>query len=314
MIHDTVAYINGLLDGLGIFPTRYGITALEQMQSGDNEITTPAFYIGGGDSEAINFDFTTAQLYHRITGEITREEVESDTGCGLNIVQRAPMRVVCYFPRNVYLTDNANIDSKVGQNVASVVSQSNIKTLAASLQVDYVSVQVSGINLDRYDVFNAEFSGVGFTVPSDYGFIAIDYTIEIAGDESCMLAYGCGDAEIDIDELIIDNICPVVTIYNSDGTLNTTVAAGGSYTLPETQEFMLGNYLSVASTTQTFVDFIGYDINNMYVNLQGAGNMGHLPGLSVARKLITNWDSATGVATFAQALQSGWQITVIGTN
>jgi hypothetical protein len=30
MIHETVAYINALIDGLGVFPVRYGITTLEQ--------------------------------------------------------------------------------------------------------------------------------------------------------------------------------------------------------------------------------------------------------------------------------------------
>jgi hypothetical protein len=307
MIHETVAYINALIDGLGVFPVRYGITALEQGET----FTAPAIYKGGGDSEQIGFDFNQGQVYHRILS-ISREEVESDTGCGLNITQSTSMKVVCYFSRNLYETDNNNIDSKVGQNVANAISQSNIKTLANSLQVDYVSVQINSINLDRYDVFGTEFDGVDFSVQSDYGLISIDYTIEISGDESCMLGYGCGDVEVDINELIIDGICPVVTIYNADGTINTTVAAGGSFTIPA--GIMIKSYITTASATQTFADFIGYDLENMYINLQGAGNMGHLAGLTPAKKMVTNWDNVTGVMTFKSALAAGYQITVIGTN
>jgi hypothetical protein len=306
MIHETVAYINALIDGLGVFPVRYGITTLEQGE----DFTAPAIYKGGGDSEQIGFDFNQAQVYHRILS-ISREEVESDTGCGLNVTQSTSMKAVFYFSRNLYETDNNNIDSKVGQNVANAISQSNIKTLANALQVDYISVQINSINLDRYDVFGTEFEGVPFSVQSDYGLISIDYTIEISGDESCFLGYGCGDTELNIDELIIDGICPVVTIYNADGTINTTVAAGGSFTIPA--GIMIKSYITTASATQTFSDFIGYDLENMYINLQGAGNMGHLAGLTAAKKMVTAWDDATGVMTFKSALAAGYQITVIGT-
>jgi hypothetical protein len=67
MIHETVAYINALIDGLGVFPVRYGITTLEQGE----DFTAPAIYKGGGDSEQIGFDFNQAQVYHRILGYIT---------------------------------------------------------------------------------------------------------------------------------------------------------------------------------------------------------------------------------------------------
>lgn len=96
-------------------------------------------------------------------------------------------------------------------------------------------------------------------------------------------------------------------------SITATATVGCTQTI-NTSNVLVKSYISTASTTQTFSDFIGYAINDMQIIMQGAGLMGHLAGLSVARKLITNWDSATGVATFAQALQSGWQITVIGTN
>ena len=77
---------------------------------------------------------------------------------------------------------------------------------------------------------------------------------------------------------------------------------------------LIKNYITTASATQTFADFIGYDLDDMYINLQGAGNMGHLSGLNAARKMVTAWDNTTGIMTFKAALSAGYQITIIGTN
>lgn len=77
---------------------------------------------------------------------------------------------------------------------------------------------------------------------------------------------------------------------------------------------LIEHYITTASTTQTFAEFIGYDLDNIYINMQGAGNMGHLSGLASSKKQITGWDDSTGVMTFGNALPSGLQITVIGTN
>jgi hypothetical protein len=151
---------------------------------------------------------------------------------------------------------------------------------------------VTNINTDKVSIFNEEFDGVEYAVPSELGLVSIDYEIEVSGDEACFISYGCGDEELDITQLIIDEYCPTSEI---------------------TTNVLIESYISTASTTQTFVEFIGYDLADMYVNLQGAGNMGHLAGLPAARKLITGWDNTTGVMTFSQALPANWQITVIGT-
>ena len=75
---------------------------------------------------------------------------------------------------------------------------------------------------------------------------------------------------------------------------------------------LIEHYTTTASTTQTFAEFIGYALDDLYINLQGAGNLGHLSGLAATRKQITGWDSSTGVMTFSNALPAGYQITVIG--
>lgn len=302
----TVDYLNILIESLGIFSERKGICVIEEIRSGDSVITAPVYYNGGGDSEPIDLDFNSAILYHRVNGNISRTQEDSDTGCGTNIIETSPMRLVCYFPKSVYQTDNANIEGKVAHNISNLIGQSNIKSLATTLQVDYVNVNVDSIILNKRDVFNSEFSGVEYTVPSNYCLIAIDYDIEIGGDESCFLNYGCDDTPINLQTLIDENICSKVTILNSQGDIIAYVTPGDSYTCEGTQ---VRNYISTASTTQTFAEFVG--ISNITVIAQGIGVMGHLAGLNAAHKLVTNWDSATGIATFKTTLPAGVQLTVI---
>lgn len=96
-------------------------------------------------------------------------------------------------------------------------------------------------------------------------------------------------------------------------TISSITATATVLATVTSYNFMIKSYITTASATQTFVDFIGYDLDDMYINLQGAGNMGHLAGLTAAKKMVTAWDDATGVMTFKSALAAGYQITVIGT-
>ena len=94
-------------------------------------------------------------------------------------------------------------------------------------------------------------------------------------------------------------------------SITATATVGCTQTI---DNVTLEHYISTASATQTFAEFIGFSLVNLYVNIQGLGNMGHLSGLATDKKLVTAWNSATGVMTFKTALPAGYQITVIGTN
>jgi len=291
MIHETVAYLNGLLKAVGVTNNYHGIAELEVVEDrSGNEREVPLVYRSRGNFDEV--DFESKSLYHRIVGEITREEDEDvlTTGCGLGIIQSAPMKLVCFFDRDLYKTDDANIVHKVGQNISNTISSSNIKSLANVLGVDFVEVEVTGINTNKKSIFDEEFGGVEYNMPSDLGLVSIDYVIRVAGDESCFISYGCNDEPLNITALIIDEYC-------------TGDNAG----------FMIESYITTNSTTQVFTGFEGYLIEDMFISLQGAGNMGYLSGLNAARKMITNWDSVTATATFKNSLPAGYQITVIGT-
>lgn len=96
-------------------------------------------------------------------------------------------------------------------------------------------------------------------------------------------------------------------------SITATATVGCTQTITTTN-VTIESYISTASATQTFTEFIGFSLVNLYINIQGLGNMGHLSGLATDKKLVTAWNSATGVMTFKTALPAGYQITVIGTN
>lgn len=101
-----------------------------------------------------------------------------------------------------------------------------------------------------------------------------------------------------------------ITATATISSITASVTIGASLTVPNVK---VVSYITTASTTQTFSDFVGYALDELYVNLQGAGNLGHKSSLSTPRKQITGWDSSTGIMTFSNALPAGYQITVIGT-
>ena len=291
MIHQTVDYLNGLLKAVGVTNNYYGVAELEVVEDrSGNEREVPLVYTSRGNYDEV--DFESKSLYHRVTGDVSRDTDEDilTTGCGLGIIEVAPMRLVCFFDRDLYKTDDANIVHKVGMNIANTISSSNIKSLATALQVDYVEVVVTGININKKSIFDEEFIGVEYNLPSDLGLVAVDYEIRVAGDESCFVSYGCNDTPLNITALIVQEYC-------------TGENAG----------IMIESYITTNSNTQVFTGFEGYLIEDMFISLQGAGNMGYLAGLNAARKMITNWDSLTATATFKDNLPAGYQITVIGT-
>lgn len=102
-----------------------------------------------------------------------------------------------------------------------------------------------------------------------------------------------------------------ITATATLSSISVTATLGCTQTI---DNVTIEHYISTASATQTFTEFIGFSLINLYVNIQGLGNMGHLSGLATDKKLVTAWNSATGVMTFKTALPAGYQITVIGTN
>ena len=292
MIHETIAYINGLLKPLGLGANIYSLAELEVVEDRNGEERrVPLVYLSNGDFEEVDYESTC--IYHRLTGEIARVEEDElvTTGCGEGMVQSVGVRLVCFFDKDIYHTEDNNIVHKVGNNIANTISSNNITSLSNSLQVDYVEVEVTAIETLKRVIFDEEFDGIDYTLPSGIGLVAVDYEIRIGGDKSCFVNYGCNDTNLNITALIIEEYCT----GNNSGV-------------------RIESYITTNSAAQVFTGFEGYLIEDMFISLQGGGNMGYLPGLNAARQMITAWDSVTATATFKDSLPAGYQITVIGTN
>lgn len=155
------------------------------------DVSYPAVYKGGGDSQGIDFDFTKANLYHRITGEIDIEQDDDETsGCGIKTSEDYPMVCVAYFPNNLLGTDDSYSVIKIAANIKNKLP-ANLSSIADTLHLHGVDVSLSSLNLDSLDVWNSEFSGVNFSVPSTHRLISITYTITLTGAQSCFEDYEC---------------------------------------------------------------------------------------------------------------------------
>jgi len=155
------------------------------------EQSYPAVYKGGGDSEGIDFDFTKANLYHRITGEVDIEQDDDDTsGCGIVTSENYPMVCIAYFPNNLLGTDDSYSVIKIAANIKNKLP-ANLTSIANSLNLHSVDVSLSSLNLDSLDVWNSEFSGVDFKVPSTHRIISITYSITLTGSQNCFTDYEC---------------------------------------------------------------------------------------------------------------------------
>lgn len=188
MIRSTIEYLNTQIEGLAIFSKLNGLTKL--WRKGD--MVFPSIYSGGGDSEAINFDYSTASVYHRIASEISVEQSEeTGAGCDILITETYPMRLVAYFPNLILGEDDAYSALRVSSNLKNLIPSINLTSIASLFRLDGIELAVESINLDSFDVWENEFKGIEFTLPSDKNLISIDYSIILTGSQNCFLNYEC---------------------------------------------------------------------------------------------------------------------------
>lgn len=188
MIRSTIEYLNTQIETLNIFSKLNGLTKLWHK----GEQVFPALYSGSGDSEAINFDYSLSSLYHRITGEIKIEQSEeAGAGCDILITETYPLKLVCYFPNLVLGEDDSYSALRVSSNIKNLIPSINLSTIANTFKLDGVELVVNSINLDSFDVWETEFKGIDFTLPSDKNLISIDYSIILTGSQNCFENYVC---------------------------------------------------------------------------------------------------------------------------
>lgn len=150
----------------------------------------PAIYQGGGDSEGINFDFSKANLYHRITDAISIDQEEYSITDGLKTTETYPMRMVAYFPNNLLRTDDSYSTIKVAANLKNKLP-AQLNAIALLLNLDDVEIVLNSVQLDSFVVWGQEFTNVPYSIPSTHSLISIDYTITLSGAQNCFQDYEC---------------------------------------------------------------------------------------------------------------------------
>ena len=221
MIRSIIEYLNTEIEILGKF-NLYGLTDIFTRYS-DETISFPAVYRSCGESDAP--DFGSALSYHRLTGEIAIEEIESETDPSVERTETYPMRLVLFFKKDIYMADDAYIAIGATKNVANLLGTNNIASLAEDFQLSYVAVKVNSIEVHSEAVWADEFTNVKYSIPSDCCLTAIDYEIEARGNKDCFLNIECGDWFVSVRDLLS------TVVLDENGDVIIQVLPGNNYTI-----------------------------------------------------------------------------------
>lgn len=186
MIKTVIDNINTSLETLNHFEKFIGLT--EIIKKGDKSF--PAQYCGNDNYNEINdFDFKKGQVYHRLTGPVsrTRDDTNNADSCEVLISAIFPLRMILFTPRSILGKENDDqyADILIAENVINTIETQNNQALALILKAEVVSIQVLTYNTNRYEVFAQEYEGLDMEIPFKSAYISIDYQVNITGGTNC---------------------------------------------------------------------------------------------------------------------------------
>ena len=175
MIEKVVTYLNEGIKGINVFDKLYNEVC--EIIS-DDKYTFPAYYKNKKYNSVI--DFNSTQVYHRLVGNITvsNEESEED-GCGMISERTYPVRLVIFGNRSIC----ESVEVLIGA-IENVMVFSNSKELSGELNANFVSVQINSIITNRNLLSRDEFSN-SQKIDFEKLFIAINYTVVINKEVKC---------------------------------------------------------------------------------------------------------------------------------
>lgn len=191
MLEEIIPNINSKIEALNMFSMRYGLCDI----IAKDEKTFPAEYCNGEYKQVSDFDLHKGIVYHRLTGDITKEELdeESTVSCDPFYSTTFPLRTVCSIKKSLIkgIGNDAYLESKIGSNIANAIAESNNRALRILLRADNVSFNVNSIKVDRDEIFKEEYSGMDNFMRYEFLYIAIDYEVVVTGNISCFELYNC---------------------------------------------------------------------------------------------------------------------------
>jgi len=267
MLQSIIDYLTIKLQALKIADV-YGLGEL--VVNDDSE--KPALYTGSGQYHSlVNFDHHNGLMYFRLVSPVTNTVSESQVG-GEDVFQRTyNLRVIAYVNKEVYNTDNNYIDDKIAHNIQLAIDNEDDGLLSTSLGAQTATIQTVSYETNRRNVSDGE--SLGFDIPFNYVFLALDFSVIIIGSQDCFNTYGCNDTPINYLDLLRSEVCETecqqatAIVKNSDGdTLSTTFIDSGA-----SADITVGNSDILRSDTTTIASVAAqdsYTVSDSVVTLQ----------------------------------------------
>lgn len=191
MLELLIPHINAKIETLNMFSMKYGLC---DIIAKDGK-TFPAEYCNGEYKQVSDFDLHKGIVYHRLTGDINKEEEdeESTVSCDPFYITTFPLRTVASIKKELIkgIGNDAYLENKVAQNIANVIAETNNKSLRIALKADNVSFEINSIKVNRDEIFKDEYSGIENFMRYEFLYVAIDYNVIVTGNVSCFEPYDC---------------------------------------------------------------------------------------------------------------------------
>jgi len=222
--------LKSIIDYADVFikPLGFRVKGLAERIESDGQ-TLPAVYIGSGQHEFINPEETI--VYHRVLSGPTKSIEDGLVDDNDIETLTWSMRAVAIFDYSLYCKDSYALEDTVVRNLMAAFKEASEGSLGASLGLSEVNWEPGSSDRGRSaweDEFSTSYTG-------QRKIVSVDYDLTLTGFESCFIALGCDDEEIDIIELIQSEYCTdsgdPVTV-NVNGTLYDSPAAGTSIDIP----------------------------------------------------------------------------------
>lgn len=186
MLKEVIDYINGRIETLNIIESRHGICEIIT----DGTRTFPAEYCNNTHAPVSEFTLFKGVCYHRIEGySIEQDNENSSNGCSIYSKKEYDIKSVFCVKKDVY-DNNAYAEELIVNNLEKVISVQNSETLCTSLDMDVVSINIDGVELDRKKLYKEEYN-IENKIGYEYAYFALSIKIIIEGELDCQTLTTC---------------------------------------------------------------------------------------------------------------------------
>jgi len=184
MLKEIINKLNKDIKALNQFSVLHGLCDIIN----DGKGGFPAEYCGKDEYKQVsNFDQVRGVIYHRMNGDITREEIEEEslTGCENLILESYPMLLIGCIKMSILKIDDAYTDLDIAQKISNTITNENIKGLNLGLRQLETNVELISIN--RKSILETEYpdNESDVEIPYDFAYFKVEYNIKAKGEITC---------------------------------------------------------------------------------------------------------------------------------